>query len=173
VNLRGDILCPAAGQGGWASRARAQSLPQLFRAAALLLCCLASAPSQQAPAENAFTDRAAARMVRQLAEALEGHSEKKLLALFDLSRMAGGPLFRGQISSFLSHSESIRIHLNLVELAAENAKAGFTADAEMEVQPGAGGQPWRRNERLAFTVARAGKEWRFTGIQPRSFFSLP
>jgi hypothetical protein len=142
--------------------------------AAFLLGCLASAqsaPQPQAPAENIFNDRAASALLRQLAEALRGHSEKKLLALFDLSRMKDGPLFREQISSFFSRSESIRVHLNLVEVAGENQ--AMAVDAEMEVQAGNDGPPARRSERLGFTVARAGKEWKFTSVQPRAFFSLP
>jgi hypothetical protein len=142
----------------------------------LLLSCQCgaqSAPQPQAPAENAFNDRAASVLLRRLAEALEGHSEKKMLALFDLSRMKDGPLFKEQISSFFSRSESIRIHLNLVEVEAENQGTGMSVDAEMEVQPGNNGPPSRRSERLGFTVARMGKDWKFSGVQPRAFFSLP
>jgi len=127
----------------------------------------------QAPAENAFTDRTASVLLRQLSEALQGHSQKKLLALFDLPKMKDGQIFKQQISSFFSQTESIAVHLNLAETATDDDKATMAVNAEMEVQPSSGGPPSRRNERLTFTAARAGKVWKFIDVQPRSFFSLP
>jgi len=163
----------------------------IFLAAFLLpgcLCCAQSVPSPQPPAETVFNDRAASALLRRLSEALEGHSRKKLLALFDLSRMQDGPLFQQQISLFLAQTESIRVHLNLVETSPDNH---MTVDAEMELLPGNGGPASRRNERLAFTAvpaARGGKSvdegksgdggklvdgWKFVDVRPRSFFALP
>ena len=138
-----------------------------------MMACLAgaqSAPQPQVPAETAFNDRAASTLLRQLSEALEGHSRKKLLALFDLSRMKDGPLFQQQLGLFLEQTESIRVHLNLVETSADNR---MSVDAEMELQPVNGGPASRRNERLAFTAVPAGKAWKFVDVQPRSFFALP
>ncbi|HMC30006.1 MAG TPA: hypothetical protein VKL99_04170 [Candidatus Angelobacter sp.] len=127
----------------------------------------------QAPAENVFTDGTASVLLRQLSEALQGHSQKKLLALFDLPKMKDGQIFKQQINSFFSQTESIAVHLNLAETATDDDKATMSVNAEMEVQPSNGGPPLRRNERLTFTAARAGKVWKFIDIQPRSFFSLP
>jgi len=130
-------------------------------------------PQQKPPAENAFTNQDASALLRQLSEALEGHSQKKLLALFDLSQMKDSALFREQINLFFSQAESIRVHLNLVETNAENERSTFAVDAEMEVEPSNGGPVVRQNERLTFTVAKAGGGWKFIEVQPRSFFSLP
>jgi hypothetical protein len=152
---------------------RADRRTAIFLAAFLLLVCQAGAqspPQPQAPAETAFDDRAASALLRRLGEALEGHSRKKLLALFDLPRMKDGPLFQQQISLLLAQTESIRVHLNLVEAAADNR---MSVDAEMELQPVNGGPASRRNERLAFTVVPAGKGWKFVDVRPRSFFALP
>jgi hypothetical protein len=131
----------------------------------------AQAPSQNSPPQNVFDDRAASRLLLQLSEALQGHSQKQLLALFDLSEMKDGTLFRQQIDAFFSQTESIRVHMNLVELAAESATV--TVDAEMEIEPRNGGPPVRRRDRLNFAVVNAGKDWKFIDLQPRSFFSLP
>jgi hypothetical protein len=148
----------------------------------LLIGYLISAPAQSpspAPSETAFTDRTASTLLRQLSEALQGHSEKKFLALFDLQKMNGGQLFKQQISALLSHSESIRVHLNLLETDTSIrvdkpvADGAMAVEAEMEVQPAGGGAAWRRSERLVFTVVRAGRSWKFDGISPNSFFSLP
>ncbi|HZD94365.1 MAG TPA: hypothetical protein VE133_08930 [Candidatus Sulfotelmatobacter sp.] len=144
-------------------------------AAIILLGCAASAQSApvQANENTAFTDRAASVLLLQLSEALESHSQKKLLALFDLSQMKDGPIFKQQINSFLSHTELIRVHLNLVETSTDAQGPSMSVDAEMEIEPRNGGPVVRRNERLVFKVARSGKDWKFINVQPRSFFSLP
>jgi|SRR5689334_12662257 len=132
----------------------------------------AQTPSQNPqPQQNVFDDHAASRMLLQLSEALQGHSRKQLLALFDLGKMKDGTLFRQQIDSFLSQTESIRIHMNLIEVVAESATV--TVDAEMEIEPRNGSPAARRNDRLIFTVVNAEKTWKFSDLQPRSFFSLP
>lgn len=125
------------------------------------------------PAENAFTDRNASVLLAQFAEALQGHSQKKLLAIFDLSRMKDSALFQQQIISFFAQTESIRIHLTLAGTSVEGEKATVAVDAEMDVEPRNGPPPARRNERLNFVAVNAGGSWKFVDIQPRSFFSLP
>ena len=127
----------------------------------------------QSPSETAFSERTASTLLRQLSASLQGHSEKQFLALFDLAKMKDGPLFKQQSDSFFSQTESIAVHLNLAETNPETDAPSFAVDAEMETQPLNGGPASRRNERLTFTVARAGKSWKFVELQPRSFFSLP
>jgi hypothetical protein len=140
-----------------------------------LAACLVHAqnPPAQPPAENTFTDRAASALLLQLSEALQGHSQKQFLALFDLEKMKGGPLFKQQIGSFFSQTESIAIHLNLGETTAQDDRGTMAVEAEMEVQPSNGDVPARRSDRIIFTAARVGKGWKFIDVQPRSFFSLP
>jgi hypothetical protein len=130
-----------------------------------------TAPQQQ-PTPNAFDAQAASRLLLQLSEALQGHSQKQFLALFDLDKMKDGALFRQQINSFFAQTESIRVHLNLVDTSIDGDKASLAVDAEMEAQPSNGGAPARRNERLNFMVTRVGDSWKFVDVQPRSFFSL-
>jgi hypothetical protein len=85
----------------------------LFLAAVLLP---AQAAPQKAPAQNAFDEHAASRLLMQLSEALQGHSQSQFLSLFDLAKMKNGPIFKQQISVFFGQTESIRVHLNLVEV---------------------------------------------------------
>jgi hypothetical protein len=132
-----------------------------------------TAPQQPSPAENTFTEQIASQFLRQMGDSLQGHSQKQFLALFDLTRMKDGPIFKQQIAAFFSQTESIRVHLNLVETPAESDKATFAVDAEMEVQPLNGARASRRSERLTFTAAKVGDRWKLIDVQPRSFFSLP
>lgn len=131
----------------------------------------AQTSSQNPPQQNVFDDRAASRMLLRLSEALQGHSQKQFLALFDLGKIKEGTLFKQQIDSFFSQTESIRVHMNLVEVTAESATV--TVDAEMEIEPRNGGPSVRRNDQLNFVAVRAGKDWKFSDLQPRAFFSLP
>jgi hypothetical protein len=141
---------------------------------ALFLCVALGAqdaPHQQTP--PAFDQQAASRLLLQLSEALQGHSQKQFFALFDLDKMKDGGLFKQQTNSFFAQTESIRVHLNLVDTSVDSDKASLSVDAEMEAEPRNGGPIARRNERLNFVVANAGNRWKFIDFQPRSFFSLP
>ena len=141
-----------------------------------LLCCVTlraqNAPQQQ-PTPAAFDAQIASRLLLQLGEALQGHSQKQFLALFDLAKMKDGALFRQQINSFFAQTESIRVHLNLGDTSLNGDQASIAVEAEMEAEPKNGGAIARRNERLNFMVAQTGNSWKFVDLQPRSFFSLP
>lgn len=141
---------------------------------ALLVCATLAAQTapQPQPTPASFDAQAASRMLLQLSEALESHSQNRFLALFDLDAMKEGAIFRQQINSFFGQADSIRVHLNLVETSLDGDKAGLAVDAEIEVQPRDGGAPTRRNEQLNFAVAKVGNRWKFVDVQPRSFFSL-
>lgn len=132
-----------------------------------------AAPQQPATAAGDSSDQIASRLLQQLGQALKGHSQKTVLAVFDFPQMKRGMLFKEQITNFLFQTESIRLHANLVESAVEGDRATMTVDAEMELEPRNGGTPSRRSERVNFAAARSGGEWKFVDVQPRSFFSLP
>ena len=141
---------------------------------ALLSATLAAAQAApKQPQQNTFDAQTASRLLRQLSEALQGQSQKKFLALFDLDRMKDSALFRQQIASFFSRTISIRVHLNLGETTVEGDRATIAVDAQMEAEPGDGSPIVRRNDRLNFTAANSGGTWKFVELQPRSFFSLP
>lgn len=142
---------------------------------ALLFCAtLRAQPApQQHPTPPAFDAQTASRLLVQLSEALQGHSQKQFFGLFDLARMKDGALFRQQIDSFFAQTESIRVHLNLADTSLDGDKAKVAVDAEMEAEPSNGGAAERRKDRLNFVVASQGNRWKFIDVQPRSFFSLP
>lgn len=150
--------------------AKAALMPVLVMSLCAILPAQTPAQNQQ-PQQSVFDDRAASHLLLQLSEALQGHSQKQLLALFDLAKMKDGTLFRQQINSFFSQTESIRVHMNLIEVVAKSATV--TVDAEMEIEPRNGGPAVRRNDRLTFAVMNEGKNWKFSDLQPRLFFSLP
>ena len=141
----------------------------------LLSCAIlpAQVARQEQPAPGAFDAQTASRLLLQLSEALQGHSQKQFLGLFDLDKMKDGALFKQQVNSFFAQTESIRVHLNLADTSLEGDKANIAVDAEMEALPSNGGVPSRRKDRLNFVVANQGKSWKFVDLQPRSFFSLP
>ncbi len=148
-------------------------LPPLLLAVLLLAALLpaqTTAP-KPSPGENKFDEPAASRLLLQLNEALQGHSQKKMLDLFDLAHMKEGEQFKQQVSSFFAQAESIRAHLNLAGTATENSQTTLAVDAEIEVEPSNGALPWRRQERVSFQVAGNSGQWKFIGMQPRSFFA--
>jgi hypothetical protein len=152
----------------------------LSRSRFLLIAALVFAVSVPVKAQNprqppseTFSDRAASALLRQLSSSLQAHSRKNFLALFDLEKMKAGPLFKQQIDSFFAQADTITVHFNLAETNADAETPTFTVDAEMEVEPRAGGQASRVSSRVTFAVARAAGDWKIFDVQPRSFFSLP
>ena len=145
-----------------------------FVLAVFLFAALLPAQSKKAPAPppSAFDDQAASQMILQLSEALQGHSQKQFLALFDLEKMKNGALFKQQITSFYSQTDSIRVHMNLGEITTEGETTTFSINAEMEIEPRNGSPAEHQNETVTFTVVNSGG-WKFMDVQPRSFFSLP
>jgi hypothetical protein len=141
----------------------------------LMVISFVLAPAQAPPSQqqDTFDASTASRLLMQLSEALEGHSQKQFLDLFDLGKMKDGTIFKQQITSFFSQTDSIRVHLNLLDTAVEGGQATLTVQAEMEADPTNGSAPSRRNDQLNFVVADSGAKWKIVDLQPRSFFSLP
>src|SRR5215471_10825905 len=132
-----------------------------------LLCHFSSAQTEQ-PAADVLTDAAASKLLNQVAEGLQGHSSRKMLAAFDLSRMNGGAIFREQITAFFNQHETIRVHFKLVNVTENVA----VVDAEMEETPrNAITPPQHKSTELRFTAAREGSGWKFVDVQPRGFFN--
>jgi hypothetical protein len=133
------------------------------------------AHAQTAPAPKAaeFTDGVASDLLNQLTSGFTSRNQKKVLAAFDLAAMADGERFRQQIISFFSHTESVRIHFNLVKTSVQAGNGTAQAEVEMEAQPREDtAPPVHKQERLRFTAASTSEGWKFTDVQPRSFFSL-
>lgn len=109
-------------------------------------------------------------MLMQMSEALEGQSQKQFFSLFDLDKMQDGQLFKQQISSFFSQTESIRVHMNLGDVIVDGQNATVGVAAEMEAEPRNGSPIVHRNEQITFTVS---PQCKIINMQPRDFFSLP
>jgi len=131
-------------------------------------CCLGAVQTEQTP-PDVITDAAATRLLSQVAEGLQGHSSRKMLATFDLLRMNGGELFKQQITAFFNQYETIRVHFKFIEVAEGNV---VVADAEMEMTPrDAITPPQHKSLQLRLTAEKESTGWRFIDVQPRGFFS--
>ena len=124
--------------------------------------------SQNQKAPDTFTEGAAAKLLSQIAEGLQGHSSKKMMAAFDLARMDGGATFKEQITAFLNQYETIRIHFKLIEVKDGTA----TVDAELDATPRDSlTPPEHKKLQLTFTADNGSGSWKFVDVQPRAFFS--
>jgi hypothetical protein len=138
----------------WITPAAAQARPQ---------------PEQQKESPNAFDERAASRLLEQLAEGLNGRLVKKTLSAFDLQRMNGGQVFKEHITAFISQTDSIRTHFKLVEVKDNTVVADVEMDAvpRNDIVP-----PQHKHAQVRFTAASLREGWKFTDVEPRGFFSL-
>jgi hypothetical protein len=131
------------------------------------------AQTSPTPKRAEFTDGAASDLLNQITSGFTSRNQKKVLAVFDLAAMADGERFRQQIISFFSHTESVRIHFNLVKTSGEEGKGTAEVQVEMEAAPRDDNAPTvHKQERLRFTAASTSGGWKFTDVEPRAFFSL-
>ncbi len=122
--------------------------------------------SAQTP--DVFTENTASKLLSQIAEGLQGHSSRKMLLVFDLTRMNSGPLFKEQITAFFNQYDSIRVHFKLIEVKDNTV----TVDAEMDATPLSDiHPPQHKSAQLRFTATRVQNGWKFIDLDPRNFFS--
>lgn len=121
--------------------------------------------------KQVFDDQAATKLLFQLTQGLEDTNQKQVLGVFDFTHMSGGPIFQQQLISFVSHAESIRLHLNLVKATSEGEKGSAEADIEMEIAPRDGTLPVRKQARVNFSAQSSAAGWKLIDVQPRRFFS--
>ena len=141
----------------------------------LLLTCafvFAAVSAQNSPQQNVFTVRDASKLLSQINDGLVNRQAGRFLAAFDLTRMTDGQLFKQQITSFLSHTDSIRMYFNISHTATDGAQGAATVEAEMEADPRDGNTPpVRKRATLSFIAEHTAAGWKFTDVQPRTFFS--
>jgi hypothetical protein len=131
------------------------------------VCHFSPAQTEQ-PDGPALTESAASKLLSRVAEGLQGHSSRKLLSAFDLSRMDGGAAFKEQITAFFNQYETVRIRLKLVEVRDHVV----TVDAEMDETPrSALTPPQHKSMELRFTAEKEAAGWKFIDMQPRTFFT--
>lgn len=141
---------------------------------AVVVCSLGLTASlaQNAPPQDVFRVADASKLLRQINDGLINGKAGKFLSAFDLARMTDGQLFKQQVTSFLSHTDSIRTHLNLTETAMDGEQGTATVEAELEADPRDGNTPTlHKQATLHFVAEHTSAGWKFTDVQPRSFFS--
>lgn len=145
-----------------------RALPLAMGMAFLFAASVEPVPAQQ---QDVFSFNDAATLLQRMNDALVNRQAGKFLSAFDLTKMRNGPLFKQQITSFISHSDSIRMHFNLTEVTMSGAQGEATADAELEADAGNGNEPLYKQASLRFIAEKSGAAWKFLDVQPRSFFS--
>lgn len=142
------------------------------------LLCLAgfslgqSVPTPSQDNTGAFTTQTATGLLNQVREGLEGHMQKQMLDAFDLSRMSGGQAFKNQVIAFFDHNDVIRVHFHVREASVQEGKGVTVVDVEMELeQNNSTKPPVRRKAQLRLVAENSGQGWKFTDIQPRTFFN--
>lgn len=139
---------------------------------ALLICAGSATASAQAAQEGAFSAETASRLLDQIASGLLAQNPSRMLAAFDLDKMADGPLFRQQIISFFSETENIRVHFNQIQTSTEAGKNLVTVLMEIDAaRSDARLPPLRKRAELRFEAETSAKGWKFSDVQPRTFFS--
>lgn len=145
---------------------------KLLLAVAVCFICAHVLPAQTAPPQEVFSVADASKLLRLINDGLINGKAGKFLSAFDLARMTDGQLFKQQVTSFFSHTDSIRTHLNLTETAMDSDKGTATVEAELEADPRDGNTPpLHKQATLRFVAERTSAGWKFTDVQPRSFFS--
>ncbi len=129
-----------------------------------------SSPPSATSVSAEFTVQDADDLMAQLRQALDGHSERKMLALFDRDRMTGYVSFRDQVDAFLKRYETFRVNIRVTQVTSGSHQASFSAAFTLEATP-IDGVPTRREETVRFEVERTKNGWRVVDLNPRSFFS--
>ena len=142
----------------------------------LWLLCASSTPSpaQAQPPESSFTGATASSMLDQIASALVAHNPGRMLATFDLNKMTDGPLFKQQTILFFRQTDVIRVLFNQIETSMEDGKGLVTVQAEINAEPSDVFQmpALHKRAQLRLVAEPSGRGWKFTDIQPRTFFSI-
>ena len=125
----------------------------------------------QAQGQNAFSTHDASALLNQMNDGLINRSAGKFLSAFNLSRMENSQLFKQQITSFIAHTDSIRLHFNLTSTGMNGNQGVAIVDVQMEADTGNGGEPLHKEATLNFMARQSGAKWKFIEVQPRSFFS--
>jgi hypothetical protein len=119
-----------------------------------------------------FSDAVASEVLQQLADGLEGHSERLMLSAFDDNKMDGYLNFEDQIEAFFRKYDSFRIHYRIAQATTEGDKGVVLVDLEMdEIPRSASVQPVRKRDQMRFEMERGKKGWKIVDLRPRSFFS--
>ncbi len=143
----------------------------------VFLCLAAFSLGQSVPTPSqddtaTFTTQTATGLLNQVREGLEGHMQKQMLDAFDLSRMSGGQAFKNQVMAFFDRNDSVHLHFHVRETSVQDSRGITVVDVEMELeQHNSTSPPVRRKAQLRFVAENGGHGWKFTDVQPRTFFN--
>ena len=138
------------------------------------LCAgLASPAGQSGPAQDAFTERTAHALLDQIASGLVAHNRNRMLAAFDIDKMTDGPLFKQQVTSLFNQTVEIRVHFDRIQTSVEEGRS--MATVEFELEAGRSDDrlpPLYKQAQLQLVAENTTGKWKFTDVQPRTFFSV-
>ena len=154
---------------------RKQRLGFAFAAALVwILCAGFASPAQQSGSQqDSFSDRTAHALLEQIASGLVAQNRNRMLGAFDLDKMTDGPLFKQQVTSLFSQTVNIRVHFDQIQTSVEEGKGMTTVEFELEA-----GRiddrlpPFYKQAQLHFVAENTAGKWKFTDVQPRTFFSI-
>ena len=119
-----------------------------------------------------FSTTVANRLLQDLRDGLEGHSQRRMLSAFDADKFDGYLQLEDQITAFFNKYESFRAYFRIVQSAAEGPKGVVLVDVQLEETPRADtSPPVRRNGQVRLELERGRKGWKIVDLNPRNFFS--
>lgn len=121
---------------------------------------------------SVFSEGVAGQVLGALRDGLEGHSQRRMLAVFDADKMDGYLTFEDQVQAFFDRYEAFRVHFRIAQTTVEGSRGVVLVDFEMEEIPRGGNQPpLRKNSQVRFEFERGRKGWKIVDFRPRGFFA--
>ena len=139
-----------------------------------ILCAgLGSPAGQSGPPQDSFNGRTAHALLDQIASGLVAHNRNQMLGAFDLDKMTDGPLFKQQVTSLFNQTVHIRVHFNQIQTSVEEGRGMTTVELEMEADRSDDRlPPLYKQAQLHLVAENTSGKWKFTDVQPRTFFSI-
>ena len=139
-----------------------------------ILCAGPASPAGQSGfAQDSFSDRTAHALLEQIASGLVAQNRKRMLGAFDLDKMTDGPLFKQQVSSLFSQTVNIRVHFDQIQTSVEEGRGIATVEFELEAgRTDDRLPPLYKQAQLHLVAENTNGKWKFTDVQPRTFFSI-
>jgi hypothetical protein len=154
---------------------REQRLEVAFAAGLVCILCagFASPARQSGSPQGSFSDRTAHALLEQIASGLVAQNRNQMLGAFDLDKMTDGPLFKQQVTSLFSQTVNIRVHFDQIQTSVEEGRGIATVEFELEAgRTDDRLPPLYKQAQLHFVAENTGGKWKFTDVQPRTFFSI-
>jgi len=130
-------------------------------------------PEQKTEAQKStpavFSEAAAASLLAEVQQALEGNNQRRFLRLFDSRRMPNYAAFQDQMAEFFEKYEAFRVRYHITQTSTEDGSGVVLADLELEATPAGAYVPnVRKTAQLRLVTAWDGKAWKIVDWAPRS-----